>query len=220
MSKKLSPSQVGAIENSRRIALELQEKFGEGLAFDRGDRRMTYAQIIQKYNLDKRYPRMGNEGLYSALTYAFLGYRDGDGSFEGLLPEDVADTVRVENIKKYTYPVSLGSIPEGRRREIAAKAGLVSYKNRVGIHGRSKETAMADSKKGGLNSVLSRGIAPWSEGETLLAYLVDCAGVYDKKGVCDFVNSVWENGRSVTAVKNQLCRFGKSYRGIEHFFKE
>ncbi|MFA4887844.1 MAG: hypothetical protein WC595_06560 [Candidatus Nanoarchaeia archaeon] len=218
MRRNYSPSQVGAMVRSREVALELKECYGEQILRDRRAK-MTYEQIIEKNLFADQYPKMGFGGLIAAVHYVLNGYKNKEGSFEGLMNKEEAKAIRVGNIKRYSYPVSLGCIPSERRVQIASKAGEVSYKNGVGIHGRAKDVAIEDRKKGGRNSVLSRGLHPWCEGESLLAYVLNRSGVYDNEGVCSKVNKLWKNGRSVQAVKNQLSRFRKNYHGLSEFLR-
>jgi hypothetical protein len=178
---------------------------------------MPYRQIIEKYRLEELFPELDAESFNSVLTHVFNGYQNGDGSFKGLISPEDSKAARLDNIRKYAYPASLGSLSKEERVRNASKAGAVSYEKKVGIHGRAEDVALADRKKGGRNSVLNRGLNPWSDGESLLIYVLDKSGVYGKEGVCSKVNELWGNGRSVQAVKNQLSRFRKKYTGLSDF---
>ena len=206
-----SVQQVWAIEKSIDAARKYQSSLGPGILEDRRVP-MTYLEIASNRGL------MGATGLSkkcmsSFVHYVLFGYQGGNSSFGGIIGDDEAKAIK-KKISQRFYATSLGELSEEEIREITSNAGEASRDKKAGIHGRDKEAVGRDSRLGGRNSVISRGMIPWEFGERLTLYFLDKSGMYTNKEIVPTLNNLWRNDRSYKSVRVQLSRFKKKHNKL------
>lgn len=221
MTNGLTREQRTAIKKALEVGLLLQKDF-PGLANDYRNCMFT-SEIISKYDLTSKY-RITKQIAINSIYRALRGNRETRfevGSYDGLLGEEEIERLRMKHFSRSGY-----------------KSGINSYKNKLGVHARTKEQRIRDGRKGGnisgrknlemkigihaltqeqrieygRASAISRGEVLWKPQEIESAYILSQLG-YQHKLIAEGLNEFIHNGRKVrtaSSVESYLWKYKKN----------
>jgi|SRR3989344_4216700 len=153
--KKLLPNQFAAICASIKLGYTIKTDFPQIAEDYRSGLSLT--QIVRKYQLTSMY-KVGVRTAINAVHRALVGHGGGFNleSYEGLIVDytEIKDIGRDHLSKpgKELYRDKRGvfAIPKEELVRYSSMGGRLASKEKLGIHGRSREQMTMDGKKGGI----------------------------------------------------------------------
>lgn len=218
MATDLNVSQLRAIKKAACLGRILQDNL-PGIAQDYRDG-LSQPKIAEKYDIMGKY-HVGENTARNAVAFALRGHDNNSGieSYPGLIPDK-------DELSKLGLEHQVAAIANALTPEVRKNSGKKAYKQGLGIHARTHEQRIKDSRKGGVvardsnygfhaltpkqklinqrNAIIASGKTLWTteEKNRVLELKVHPDYQSGKKGPCykkiaDKVNEEFHNGKEV-----------------------